>query len=142
MKAFLKFPMVLLTHITRSLLWFMALFMTKDGKKILLLGSLIGKLYPTVDDATLKRANDLLDICNDHNALRIPMKLESVLWNDVNMVNRTGLTEDEVMEERVRVMNQIKEAIPKPLSYGNESEITQALATLLTGENIQVGQRT
>ena len=75
--------MISLSAMGGKLCSFLGCGLPSRTKRLILVTSLTARVKndPDLDRATLKRLNELLDLCSSENAMRLPAHLSSVIWN-------------------------------------------------------------
>ena len=131
--------MISLSAMGGKLCSFLGCGLPSRTKRLILVTSLTARVKndPDLDRATLKRLNELLDLCSSENAMRLPAHLSSVIWNgeSVASIQPALVGKEQIADKKVsELVLYFKQSIPLWLRY-DDAEVESDLRQLFRNHN-------
>lgn len=113
-------------------------------KRMVFLASISAKAKHTIelDTDTLKKINDLFDLCGTEQSMKVPGLISKVIWNgSVTFdIERLGDTNFAIQEDTLQnIVNAIIEATPNWLKYGRTGDAAADLEKLFRNKTYVFG---
>lgn len=105
-------------------------------KRLIFLASFSARVKEAqvLDNDTLKKLNEIMNIAGSEDALKLPVQLSKAIWDGQTVfaqcrpLHQQGPLQEPTMQDLVQ---QIKNAMPKWLHYGREGDVEADLTRLL-----------